>query len=319
MSKARTERLLNLLFVLLNSKQPITREQIRIRVPGYEGSSDDAFERMFERDKEALRDLNIPVLTKPVDLFHDDVQGYLIDRDSWLMPEIKLSKEERVLLSLAASAWNSALVSNAANRGLERVSPAELSETPEVTHSMAFGRDWIAELLEAITRQVSVQFTYQSASEKTPAIRSVDPWKLILSGGRWYLVGFDLDRGESRSFRVDRIVNVPLITDQPIIETAPADLDPRELVATWRSIESNSANWATVDVLPGKGAELRLMASEIHHGDEVDTLTIPYLVGIEIARSIVRNSQSVRRIEPKEINDQVSLLISSALEVHQIG
>ena len=100
MARARTERMLNLLFVLLNSKTPLTREQIRERVPGY-GDSNEAFERMFERDKAALRDLAIPVETKPVDLFHDDVLGYRIDRSSWLMPEISLTIEERTYLSSA--------------------------------------------------------------------------------------------------------------------------------------------------------------------------------------------------------------------------
>ena len=79
MARARTERMLNLLFVLLNSSVPLTREQIRERVPGYNGS-DEAVERMFESDKASLRDLAIPVETKPVDLFHDDVVGYRINR-----------------------------------------------------------------------------------------------------------------------------------------------------------------------------------------------------------------------------------------------
>lgn len=319
MAKARTERLLNLLFVLLNTKHPVTREQIRVRVPGYEGSSDDAFERMFERDKEGLRQLNIPVVTKPVDIYHDDVLGYLIEKDSWLMPEIKLSRDERVLLSLAASAWNNAQLSSSARRGAERISPTEVTDLPSQNFQLGMGREAIAELLRAISNQVSVQFTYQNADSDESVTRNVDPWKVILNSGHWYLVGFDLDRGESRSFRLDRMVGNPISTNQEIIEYPPTDLDPRQIVESWRAQESGESKSVYISVLPGKAIELQLMATEIVCKDDLDQLTIPYLSESELARTLVRNCHNVVGIHSDSIANEVKRLIASSLAVNKVG
>ena len=319
MAKARTERLLNLLFVLLSTKHPVTREQIRVRVPGYEGSSDDAFERMFERDKEGLRQLNIPVVTKPVDIYHDDVLGYLIEKDSWLMPEIKLSRDERVLLSLAASAWNNAQLSSSARRGAERISPTEVTDLPSQNFQLGMGREAIAELLRAISNQVSVQFTYQNADSDESVTRNVDPWKVILNSGHWYFVGFDLDRGESRSFRLDRMVGNPISTNQEIIEYPPTDLDPRQIVESWRAQESGESKSVYISVLPGKAIELQLMATEIVCKDDLDQLTIPYLSESELARTLVRNCHNVVGIHSDSIANEVKRLIASSLAVNKVG
>lgn len=319
MAKARTERLLNLLFVLLNTKHPVTREQIRVRVPGYEGSSDDAFERMFERDKEGLRQLNIPVVTKPVDIYHDDVLGYLIEKDSWLMPEIKLSRDERVLLSLAASAWNNAQISSSARKGAERISPAEVTDLPNQNFQLGSGREAIAELLKAISNQVSVQFTYQNANSDESVTRNVDPWKVILNAGHWYLIGFDLDRGESRSYRLDRMVGNPISTNQEIMEIPPTDLDPRQIVESWRAQESFESKSVDIAVLPGKAIELQLIATEIVCNDDLDQLTIPYLSESELARTLVRNCHNIVRIDSDSISNEVKRLITASLAVNKVG
>jgi predicted DNA-binding transcriptional regulator YafY len=63
---------------------------------------------MFERDKDDLRDLNIPIETVTIDTFHEDLQGYVIRKDTWLMPKIVLTATERSLLNLAAAAWQEA-------------------------------------------------------------------------------------------------------------------------------------------------------------------------------------------------------------------
>lgn len=319
MAKARTERLLNLLFVLLNSKHPITREQLRIRVPGYEGSSDEAFERMFERDKEALRELNIPVLTQPVDLFHDDVVGYRIDRDTWLMPEIKFSKDERVLLSLAASAWNGALLSEAAIRGVARLAPDELELLPTVTHRLGYGREGLAQLLSAISNKVSVTFEYQAASSSEITQRAIDPWKVILHGGQWYLIGFDLNRGETRSFRLDRMVNLPVVTEQSIIEPAPSDLDAQAVVSKWQSRDAEDAELVTLEVLPGSAIELRLLASDIEILEESDRLRIPFLDEAKLVEAIARNCHLVSKVEPERISIKVAQVLADTLRVHLDG
>jgi proteasome accessory factor B len=317
MARARTERMLNLLFVLLNSKTPLTREQIRERVPGY-GDSNDAFERMFERDKAALRDLAIPVETKPVDLFHDDVLGYRIDRSDWLMPEISLTVEERTYLSLAASAWQSAQLSNAAKQAVSSVDAREQNSVVSVPVSLAKGRRHISEILAAISNGKTVTFDYVGLNQSEVVRRSIDPWRALLHSGHWYLIGFDQEKGEVRTFRTDRIVGDVVETKNYVLEPMPKDFDLSSVTANWESSE-NEAIIATVLVKPGRAASLRVLATTCVVGDEWDELTIPYHHESQLVGLIASACDVTRVNSPKSLHDSVTRIVTTTLSVHNNG
>ncbi|MGA0108151.1 MAG: WYL domain-containing protein, partial [Candidatus Nanopelagicales bacterium] len=77
MSARKTERQLDLLFILLNSSRPLSREVIRSKIEEYRNQENqDSFERMFERDKDELRAVGIPIETKSLDPLFDDEFGY---------------------------------------------------------------------------------------------------------------------------------------------------------------------------------------------------------------------------------------------------
>jgi len=317
MAKARTERMLNLLFVLLNSNIPLTREQIRERVPGYVGS-DEAVERMFERDKAALRELAIPVETKPVDLFHDDVLGYRIDRSNWLMPEILLTAEERTYLSLAASAWQSAQLSAAAKQAVSSVDARELDTSLSVPVSLAKGRRHISEILSAIGNGKTVTFDYVGLNQTDVNRRTIDPWRALLHSGHWYLVGFDQDKGEVRTFRTDRIVGDLVETKNDILEPMPNDFDTSTITASWESSDKE-ATIAKVLVRPGRAASLRVLAISCEMGDDWDELHIPYHHDSQLV-GLIASSCDVSRVEsPESLHKSVSRVISTTLSVHNYG
>lgn len=317
MARARTERMLNLLFVLLNSSVPLTREQIRERVPGY-GDSNEAFERMFERDKAALRDLAIPVETKPVDLFHDDVVGYRINRKDWLMPEISLTSQERTYLALAASAWQTAQQRTAAQQAVRRISAQEQESLPVVPISLAKGRKHIPELLAAIAANHTVSFDYVGTADSAAIKRTVDPWRALLHSGHWYLVGFDQDKGETRIFRTDRIVGEISETKQDVLEPIPKDFDIASLVAHWEVIDHGKFT-AQIELKPGRGASLRLLASNITVGQEWDTLTIPYFHDSQLVGLIASSCDVTRVLEPKSLHEAVTRVVKTTLSVHNNG
>ena len=317
MARARTERMLNLLFVLLNSKTPLTREQIRERVPGY-GDSNDAFERMFERDKAALRDLAIPVETKPVDLFHDDVLGYRIDRSDWLMPEISLTVEERTYLSLAASAWQSAQLSTAAKQAVSSVDAREQNSVVSVPVSLAKGRRHISEILAAISNGKTVTFDYVGLNQSEVVRRSIDPWRALLHSGHWYLIGFDQEKGEVRTFRTDRIVGDVVETKNDVLEPMPKDFDLSSVTANWESSD-NEAIIATVLVKPGRAASLRVLATTCVVGDEWDELTIPYHHESQLVGLIASACDVTRVKSPKSLHDSVTRIVTTTLSVHNNG
>jgi proteasome accessory factor B len=317
MARARTERMLNLLFVLLNSRTPLTREQIRERVPGY-GDSNEAFERMFERDKAALRDLAIPVETKPVDMFHDDVLGYRIDRSDWLMPEISISAKERTYLALAASAWQNAQLSTAARQAVSSVDAREQGAEISVPVSLAKGRRHITEILAAIANGKTVVFDYVGLNQSEVVKRTIDPWRALLHSGHWYLIGFDQDKGEVRTFRTDRIVGDLVETKHDILESMPKDYDLSAITDTWEHSDKD-ATIATVLVRPGRAASLRVLATTCEIGDDWDELTIPYHHESQLIGLIASSCDVTRVKSPQSLQDSVTRIVSTTLSVHNFG
>src|ERR1035438_9618164 len=112
MSRRETERLLSLGDCLLSRDRYLPATQIRDAVPGYPDSF-DAFKRMFERDKEELRELGIPLETG-FNSPGDDEAGYRIPRQAYVLPEIRLEPDEAAVLSLAARVWRQAELAGAA-------------------------------------------------------------------------------------------------------------------------------------------------------------------------------------------------------------
>ncbi|HEY6424014.1 MAG TPA: WYL domain-containing protein, partial [Pseudonocardiaceae bacterium] len=107
MSSARAERLVNLVICLLSSRQYLPAERIRRIVPGYaHAPSDEAFFRMFERDKAELRELGVPLETGPA-AAADAAEGYRIARRDYELPDIDLEPDEAAAVALAARLWDS--------------------------------------------------------------------------------------------------------------------------------------------------------------------------------------------------------------------
>ena len=103
---AKTERLLNLVIALLSTRMPLSKARIRSAVPQYlSTASDEAFDRMFERDKDELRELGIPLATAVIDPLFDDELGYRIDKREYALPEIAFEPDEVAALTLAGRAW----------------------------------------------------------------------------------------------------------------------------------------------------------------------------------------------------------------------
>src|SRR6478672_12877840 len=99
MSAQKTERLMNLLIMLLVQKRYVTKERIRDIL--YPDASDEAFEKMFERDKEELRSLGVPIEVGNMDAYFDDEPGYRVRPDRLALPDISLTADEAAVIGLA--------------------------------------------------------------------------------------------------------------------------------------------------------------------------------------------------------------------------
>ena len=206
MSRRKTERLLGLVVCLLSTRRALTAAQIREAVPGYPDSF-EAFKRMFERDKEELRELGIPLET---DLASpgDEEAGYRIRRQAYELPEITLEPDEAAVLGLAARVWQRAELAGAAAGALLKLRAAgidaEDTQTgiePRVhTGEAAFGPLW-----EAVMARRPVTFAYRAAGRSGVQPRRLEPWGVVNRHGRWYVAGHDMDRDAVRVFRLSRI------------------------------------------------------------------------------------------------------------------
>ena len=203
----KVERLVNLIALLLNTRRPLTVEEIRNTVPGYQQEDYASFKRMFERDKEELRSLGIPIERRFTDVWEVE-EGYLISKDRYYLPELDLTPDEMAALWIASSIVvepggkeDQALVklSLGANGGADPTSP------PWLKARLHLDAPALHQLLEAVAGRRSVKFRYRSAGQSKDAERTVDPYALIHSQGAWYLAGHDHLRGAVRNFKLQRI------------------------------------------------------------------------------------------------------------------
>jgi proteasome accessory factor B len=197
------ERLVNLVALLLESRMPLTFEQIRDKLAEGYGHRDGASaKRMFERDKDVLRDIGVPIEVVPTDAWDVEL-GYTIDKDRYYLPEIAFTPEEISALYVAARSGGDASAEDAVRKLL---SGAEEGILTGLGGSGLGGASepHLSSAAEAVATQRRVRFDYQT-SRGARSERTVDAFGLAIRGGHWYLVGQDQGRGQIRSFRLSRI------------------------------------------------------------------------------------------------------------------
>ena len=312
------ERLLNLVIALVNTSGRMTKEQIRSSVAGYDPeASDDAFERMFERDKETLRDLGVPVVTVTSPA-HGDEQGYRVDPDAYSLPPMELSAAQLGVLALAAEIWQDQTLRTDANRGLTKLrvvgaTPSETDAVAGLAPRIHPAGPALGPLLDAANARQVVSFTYRAASTGEVLTRRVEPWRLIASRGGWYLVGNDQARDAPRVFRLSRIVGPVTLVGEPAAFVVPADADPLALLV---NAQRGADRTAWLAVAPDRAGALRSRAVV---PDEVqaqgatlapvpvgmDVLAVPYCRTTDLADEITGYTDAVVVLAPPDLREEV--------------
>lgn len=257
MAREKTERLLNLMIALSSSARPVSREELRQWLLDQYGNeqSPEAFEKMFERDKDELRGMGIPIET--VVNAHNEVVGYRIDSSRLKLGQLDFNASEIAVLNTAAALWSSASASSPTRSAILKIEASSgvlLKDSPLVAAVGAqFPEGMLGVLLQAVSEHRVVDFDYQKA-DGSRARRSIAAWAVLCREGHWYLVGLDQDRNESRVFRLSRIVGSitlgPLTPSRP-----PADIDVSSLIGA-----QESRLRVQVHVEPGMALALRQRA-----------------------------------------------------------
>lgn len=206
------ERRLNLLALLLDSRRPLTFEQIRRKLAeGYEQEDEDSAKRMFERDKDALRDVGVPIEVVPTDVWEIEV-GYTIPKDLYYLPEIAFTPEELSALFVAArTGGEEGMAAQAVRKLLYGADGGVIDAAGNVLTGEGAAAD--ARLLavaDAVLERKCVAFGYRTAQGQ-PSDRAVEAYGLARKGSHWYLVGLDRERGDIRAFRLSRFSTEPRV------------------------------------------------------------------------------------------------------------
>ncbi len=170
MTIRKTERLLNLLIMLLVQRHYVSKARIRGIL--YPSASDEAFEKMFERDKDELRSLGVPIEVGSMDAFFDDEPGYRIRPDEFALPEIALESDEAAVIGLAAKVWEHARLAEATTEAMRKLTALglpldaaalDIAEPRLTADEPSFDAFW-----EATQERQPVEFEYRRPAT-TPA------------------------------------------------------------------------------------------------------------------------------------------------------
>ncbi len=314
MSRRKTERLLGLVVCLLSSERYLTAIQIRAAVPGYPESF-EAFKRMFERDKEELRELGIPLETGSNSAL-DEEPGYRIPRQAYELPEIRLEPDEAAVLSLAARVWRQAELAGAAAGALLKLRAAgvDAEETPQpgieprLAGEAAFGPLW-----EAVRDRRPVTFAHRAAGRSEPQQRRLDPWGVVNRHGRWYVAGHDADRDAVRVFRLSRIEGPVRFTGPAGSVTVPEGTDVRETVRGWDTHPPAQRN-ALLRVRTGSGQGIRRYATSVRpDGDGWELIEAPFSEVGWYSEHLASFGRAVIVVEPTDLREAVITQLKGAL------
>lgn len=265
MSAHRTERLLNLVICLLATRRWLSKEQIRVAVPQYaDCESPEAFGRMFERDKEDLRELGIPLVTGSTSAWFEDEVGYRVDEAAYALPDLGFTASEMAVLGLASRVWQQASLAGPAARAMVKLQALGVETDDEslvgVEPRVRTAEPAFDPLYAATRDRAPVSFRYRKPGGEAGE-RHVEPWAVTSRSRWWYLVARDRDRDDVRVFRLSRIQGPIKRIGKPGSYEIPADLNPVTLVAG--APGPTDDRQATLRVRSGRGATLRRRATSV--------------------------------------------------------
>jgi len=206
-SISKAERLLNLFFVLLNTKRPISRNDIRQKVSGYENcESDSSFERMFERDKDELRSTGIKIETLSMDTLFEDELGYRIDQNIFITKVIDWSRDERIMLNLASAIWKNTEFENLAKIASIKTGnvTSEISDSDSETINDLNMLNYRT-ILQSLQNKSALEFQYVALDDSKPRNRKVIAKRLYRLEKYWYIEAIDIAAQLIKNYQINRI------------------------------------------------------------------------------------------------------------------
>ena len=309
MTARKSERLLNLLITLLVSRTYVSKDRLREVVEPYREAGDEAFEKMFERDKEELRSLGIPIEVGYVDRAFEDEPGYRVERSAFELPEIDLAPEEAAVIGLAARVWQHAGLAAATSDALVKLKAAgvtvDRAALDVVQPTLNAEEPSFEPFWDATRTRTPVRFDYRTSQGSTTATRHLQPWGVVSYRGRWYVTGHDTDRGEPRVFRLSRVQGGVRADGKPGSFEVPPGTDLRAVTQSLAPQPPDRC--AEVLVRQGFAHGLRRHARPLDGAapDGWDRLEATYGAGDAFADEVLGYGADVVVVSPEDVRDSV--------------
>ncbi len=301
MAERKSERIMNLAICLLMARRFLPKTELRRMVEGYGGLNDDAFERMFERDKDELRAMGVPVETGSNDVLFPDEVGYRIRREVFELPPISFTADEAAALGLAAQAWGSAARADEAVSALAKLRAAgidpDAARAAAITPSVGARETAFDPLWEAVNGRIPVTFVYRGRT------RHLQPWGMRSRHGAWYVAGFDTDAEEPRVYKLVRVDGtVSLDRRHAPFERA----DDVDVQALFDAIEPIPDAHAVVAVRHGRAAPLRRRSEPVARSSlppGYEAFDVPYASRDGFVGELSELGADVLVLEPRDLRD----------------
>lgn len=246
---AKVERLVNLTITLLEARRPLSLDDLRRRTGYYDQDDAESARRMFERDKDELRRLGVPVRT-----VHDPLSneaGYVVERRDYELPDVDLDRDEVAALAVALRVTGRADERLALSKLAARA-PDPLGTAPAVDARVSLETQAVDGVADAVVGRQAIRFRYRTGAGES-SDRTIDPYGVVLRRGVWYVVGRDHDRDALRSFRLDRVQSAVESVGPPDAFSVPEDVDlaghvagPAGEATTVDLAVTAAARWAAV-------------------------------------------------------------------------
>lgn len=319
---APEERLVNLVVALMATEQGLTKETILSSVSGYReqseaGAGKDALEKMFERDKENLRGLGVPIETIGDYADPDDLREarYRVPTAEYELPvDITFTPAELAVLNLAGGVWSESSMSAQARSGLRKIRALGNDvDAPIIGYSprISLREPSFAPLQRAIEQAHVVEFDYLKGGEDAARRRRIQPLALVEYEARWHVFGIDLAAGADRTFLLSRIVSTVTLT-RSSFDLALRDGAGERALSGLNDVAARQR--ALLEVTPGTEASLRLgrRATPADQG-----LYVPYVDLHIFADELASYGPEVRVVEPASLREQVVARLQRTVDAHE--
>ena len=316
----KTERLLNLTLALLATKRPMSKNEIFAQIPGYSGAP-ESMERMFERDKDELRDLGVEVKVLPTDLYFEDELGYQIIPRDFFLPELTLTSEESLWLALATHIVADFAPREEAKSGLQKLltfSEGSLQDILQASDTSRYQID-VNDSIERIWRSIRNKFTlaFKYSSPERLTHRLASSIALTSRLGNWYLIAIDHEDHQVKTFRVDRMRDLTLNEAGQYLET-PSTFNLDEFLRGFRGDLYPRISLRIHNTL-SREHPLVVRSSKESSGETIspgEILEIENIDRNQALEMILWSAESVEVIAPKELREEIIHILEKIIEVN---